>query len=144
MLAILRPDSWNFPLFLHVLGATLVTGATAAAFILAVSSRQWPWMRRVLARTLLLATFPAWILMRLAGEWINSRENIPGSPGWLGVGYIVGDGGLVLLVVAMILGAVGVRRPQRNWPVSTVAVLTGVYFVALIVAMVAMTGKPGS
>ena len=144
MLAILRPDSWNLPLFLHVLGATLVTGATAAAFILAVSSRQWPWMRRVLARTLLLATFPAWILMRLAGEWINSRENIPGSPGWLGVGYIVGDGGLVLLVVAMILGAVGVRRPQRNWPVSTVAVLTGVYFVALIVAMVAMTGKPGS
>jgi len=144
MLAILRPDSWNFPLFVHVLGATLVTGATAAAFILAVSSRQWPWMRRVLARTLLLATFPAWILMRLAGEWINSRENIPGSPGWLGVGYIVGDGGLVLLVVAMILGAVGVRRPQRNWPVSTVAVLTGVYFVALIVAMVAMTGKPGS
>jgi len=144
MLAILRPDSWNFPLFLHVLGATLVTGATAAAFILAVSSRQWPWMRLVLARTLLLATFPAWILMRLAGEWINSRENIPGSPGWLGVGYIVGDGGLVLLVVAMILGAVGVRRPQRNWPVSTVAVLTGVYFVALIVAMVAMTGKPGS
>jgi hypothetical protein len=144
MLAILRPDSWDFPLFLHVLGATLVTGATAAAFILAVSSRRWPWMRLVLARTLLLATFPAWLLMRLAGEWINSRENIPDDPGWLGVGYIVGDGGLVLLVVAMILGAVSVRRPQRNWPVSTVAVLTGVYFVALIVAMVAMTGKPGS
>jgi hypothetical protein len=101
-------------------------------------------MRLVLARTLLLATFPAWLLMRLAGQWINSRENIPGDPGWLGVGFIVGDGGLVLLVVAMILGAVGVRRPQRNWPISTVAVITGVYFVALIVAMVAMTGKPGS
>jgi hypothetical protein len=144
MLAILRPDSWNFPLFLHVLGATLVTGATAAAFILAVSSRRWPWMRPILARTLLLATFPAWLLMRLPGEWINSREDIPGNPGWLGVGFTVGDGGLVLLVVAMILGAVGVRRPQRNWPISTVAVLTGVYFVALIVAMVAMTGKPGS
>jgi hypothetical protein len=144
MLAIIRPDSWNFPLFLHVLGATLVTGATAAAFILAVSSRRWPWMRLVLARTLLLATFPAWLLMRLPGEWINSRENIPGDPGWLGVGFIVGDGGLLLLVVAMILGAVAVRRPQRDWPVSTVAVITGVYFVALIVAMVAMTGKPGS
>jgi hypothetical protein len=144
MLAILRPDSWNFPLFLHVLGATLVTGATAAAFILAVSSRRWPWMRPILARTLLLATFPAWLLMRLPGEWINSREDIPGNPGWLGVGFTVGDGGLVLLVVAMIVGAVGVRRPQRNWPISTVAVLTGVYFVALIVAMVAMTGKPGS
>lgn len=144
MLAILRPDSWNFPLFLHVLGAMTLTGSTAAAFVCAVSARRWPWLRGVLARTLLLVVFPAWLLMRLAGQWIDSKENIPGDPGWLGVGFIVGDIGFVLLIVAMILGAVGVRRPQRSWPVGAVAVLTGVYFVALIVAMVAMTGKPGS
>jgi hypothetical protein len=144
MLAILRPDSWNFPLFLHVLGATLVTGATAAGLVGAVASRRWPWLRVVVSRTLLLAVFPAWLLMRLAGQWIDSKENIPGDPGWLGVGFMVGDGGFVLLIVAMILGAVGVRRPQRNWPIRTVAVLTGIYFVALVVAMVAMTGKPGS
>ena len=144
MLAILRPDSWNFPLFLHVLGATLVTGATAAAFVGAIASRRWPWLRLVVSRTLVLAVFPAWLLMRLAGQWIDSKENIPGDPGWLGVGFIVGDGGFVLLIVAMILGAVGVRRPQRNWPIRTVAVLTAIYFAALVVAMVAMTGKPGS
>jgi hypothetical protein len=144
MLAILRPDSWNFPLFLHVLGAMVVTGATAAAFIGAVSSRRWPWLRLVVARTLFLATFPAWLLMRLAGQWIDSKENIPGNPGWLGVGFLVGDAGFVLLIVAMILGAVSVRRPQRSWPIGAVAVITGVYFVALVVAMVAMTGKPGS
>ena len=45
---------------------------------------------------------------------------------------------------AMILGAVSVRRPQRRWPIQAVAVIIGVYFVALVVAMVAMTGKPGS
>jgi hypothetical protein len=144
MLAILRPDSWNFPLFLHVLGATVVTGATAAVFIAAVASRRWPWLRLVVARTLLLAVFPAWLLMRLAGQWIDSKENIPGDPGWVGVGFLVGDAGLVLLIVAMILGAVSVRRPQRSWPIGAVAVITGVYFVALVVAMVAMTGKPGS
>jgi hypothetical protein len=144
MLAIIRPDSWNFPLFLHVLGAMAVTGATAAAFVCAVSERRWPWLRLVTARTLLLATFPAWILMRLAGQWIDSKENIPGDPGWLGVGFIVGDGGFVLLIVATILAAVSVRRPQRNWPIRAVAVITGVYFVALLVAMFAMTGKPGS
>jgi hypothetical protein len=144
MLAILRPDSWNFPLFLHVLGATLVTGATAAAFIAALASRRWPWLRLVVARTLLLAVFPSWLLMRLAGQWIDSKENIPGDPGWLGVGFLVGDAGFVLLVVAMILGAVAARRPQRDWPIRAVAVLTGVYFLALVVAMVAMTGKPGS
>ena len=144
MLAILRPDSWNFPLFLHVLGAMTLTGSTAAAFVCAVSARRWPWLRGVLARTLLLVVFPAWLLMRLAGQWIDSKENIPGDPGWLGVGFLVGDIGFVLLIVAMILGAVGVRRPQRSWPVGAVAIITGVYFVALIVAMVAMTGKPGS
>ena len=144
MLAILRPDSWNFPLFLHVLGAMVVTGATAAAFIAAVASRRWPWLRLVVARTLMLAVFPAWLVMRLAGQWIDSKENIPGDPGWLGVGFLVGDAGFVLLIVAMILGAVSVRRPQRSWPIGAVAVITGVYFVALVVAMVAMTGKPGS
>jgi hypothetical protein len=144
MLAILRPDSWNFPLFLHVLGATLVTGATAAAFIASSASLRRPWLRLVAARTLFLAVFPSWLLMRLAGQWIDSKENIPGDPGWLGVGFLVGDLGFLLVAVAMILGAIGVRRPQRNWPVRAVAVITAVYFVALVVAMVAMTGKPGS
>jgi hypothetical protein len=144
MLAILRPDSWNFPLFLHVLGAMVVTGATAAAFLGAVASRRWPWLRLVVARTLLLATFPAWILMRLGGAWEDSRSSIGDGSGWLGTGYLVADAGFVLLIVAMILGAVAVRRPARNWPIGAVAVITGVYFVALIVAMVAMTGKPGS
>src|SRR4029079_1250729 len=103
MLAILRPDSWNFPLFLHVLGAMVVTGATAAACVMAVSSRRWPWLRSRLAKTLLLAVFPAWLLMRLGGAWEDSRSSIGDGSGWLGVGYIVGDLGFVLLIVAMIL-----------------------------------------
>jgi hypothetical protein len=142
MLAIVRPDSWNFPLFLHVLGAITVTGATAAAFILAVSARRWPWMRSVLARTMVLAVFPAWLLMRLGGAWEDSRSPIGDDSTWLGIGYIVGDAGFVLLIVAMILSAVGRRRPERGWPVSAVAVITGVYLAALLVAMFAMTGKP--
>jgi uncharacterized membrane protein len=144
VLGMLRPDNWNFPLFLHVLGAMTLTGATAAAFVAAVSEPRWPWLRMVVARTMLLAVFPAWLLMRLAGQWIDSKEDIAGDPGWLSVGFIVGDAGLVLLIVAMILAAVGVRRPQRNWPIRVVAGITGLYFVALIVAMFAMTGKPGA
>jgi hypothetical protein len=144
MLAIIRPDSWNFPLFLHVLGAATVTGATAAAFIGAVSSRRWPCLRLVVARTLLLAVFPAWILMRLGGAWEDSRSSIGDGSTWLGIGYLVGDAGFVLLIVAMILAAVGVRRAERRWPIQAVAVITGVYFVALLVAAFAMTGKPGS
>ena len=144
MLAILRPDSWNLPLFLHVLGATFVTGATAAVFVTAVSERRWPWLRPLVARALLFAALPAWILMRVAGGWEDSRSSIGNGSGWLGVGYIVADLGFVLLIVATILAAVGVRRPQQTWPLRAVAVITGVYFIALVVAMVAMTGKPGS
>ena len=144
MLAIVRPDSWNFPLFLHVLGAIAVTGATAAAFVAALAAHRLPWLRVVVARTLLLAVFPAWLVMRVAGQWTDSKENVPGDPGWLGVGFLVGDAGFVLLVVAMILGAVSVRRPERGWPLRAVAVISGLYFVALLVAMFAMSGKPGS
>jgi hypothetical protein len=144
MLAIVRPDSFDFPLFLHVLGAMTVTGATAAAFIGAISERRWPWLRLVVARALLLATFPAWILMRLGGAWEDSRSPIGDGKGWLGTGYLVADAGFVLLIVAIILAAVSVRRPQRTWPIRAVAVITGVYFLALLVAMFAMTGKPGS
>ena len=142
MLAIVRPESWNFPLFLHVLGATLVTGATAAAFVMAVSAPRWPWLRSVLTRTMLLVVFPAWVLMRLGGAWEDSRSPIGDDSTWLGIGYIVGDAGFVLLIVAMILSVVGSRRPERGWPISTVAVITGVYLAALLVAMFVMTGKP--
>ena len=144
MLAIIRESSWNFPLFLHVLGAMVVTGATAAAFAAAVAEQRWPWLRLVLARTLVFATFPAWILMRLGGAWEDSRSPIGDGAGWLDVGYLVGDAGFILLIVAMIVASVAVRRPHRTWPPRVVAVITGVYFIALIVAMVAMTGKPGS
>ena len=144
MLAILRPDSWNFPLFLHVLGAMTVTGATAATCVLAISTQRWPWLRPVTARSLLLFTFPAWLLMRLAGAWEDSRSSIGDDSGWLGVGYIVGDGGLILLIVAMIFVGITARRPERTWPIKGVAIITAIYFVALLVAMFAMTGKPGS
>jgi hypothetical protein len=112
--------------------------------VTAVSEPRWPWLRVVVARALLLAALPAWILMRLGGAWEDSRSTIGNGSGWLGVGYLVADAGFVLLIVASIFAAVGVRRPERAWPLRAVAIITGVYFIALVVAMVAMTGKPGS
>jgi hypothetical protein len=144
MLAIIRPDSWNFPLFLHVLGAMAVTGATAATFVGALSAQRWPWLRSVVLKTMLAAVIPAWLLMRLGGAWADSRESIGDDSTWLGIGYIVGDAGFVLLIAAAILSWVATRRPERGWPAKAVAGIAGVYFVALLVAMFAMSGKPGS
>jgi NADH:ubiquinone oxidoreductase subunit 6 (subunit J) len=144
MLALTRPAGWNFPLFLHVLGASVLVGAVAATCLLAVSSQRWPWLRRVAFRTLIFAVIPAWLVMRVAGQWIDSKEDIPGDPTWLGIGFIVGDLGLIILVVTTLIGWWSTRRPDRRWPGQTVAALSGLYLIALLVAMFAMSGKPGS
>ena len=139
MLALVRPDSWNFPLFLHVLGAAVLVGAIGATLIIAIRA---PALRRLLVRTIGFLVVPAWVLMRVAGGWLESREDISGSPAWLGVGFTVGDGGLVLLVVTALIAWWGLRRPERRWPVRAVTVISSVYLIALFVAMWAMTTKP--
>jgi hypothetical protein len=139
MLALVRPDSWNFPLFLHVLGATVLVGAVGATVIIAIRA---PSFRRLLARTVAFLVLPAWVLMRFAGQWIDSREDVQGDPSWLGIGFIVGDAGLVLLIVTALIAWWGLRRPERSWPVKTVAAISSVYLIALFVAMWAMTTKP--
>ena len=85
---------------------------------------------------------PGWLLMRFAGDWIDSKENVPGDPAWLGIGSLVGDAGLLLLVVTALLAWWGLRRPQRGWPVKAVAVVASVYLIALFVAVWVMTAKP--
>jgi hypothetical protein len=144
IVAVVRADSLNFPLFLHVLGASALVGAVAATTILAASAQRWPWLRRVAFRTLVFAVIPAWLLMRLAGQWIDSKEDIPGDPTWLGIGTMVGDFGLILLAVTTLIGWWSTRRTETRWPVQAVAALSGIYLVALLVAMFAMSGKPGS
>ena len=139
VVALVRPDSWNFPLFLHVLGAIVLTGAVATTLVIAIRAPTW---RRLLARTIGFLVLPAWVLMRFAGQWIDSREDIPNDPAWLGVGFIVGDAGLILLVITALIAWWGLRRPERRWPVRAVAVISGLYLIALFVAMWAMTTKP--
>jgi hypothetical protein len=142
MLALLRPGSWDFPLFLHVLGAVVLVGAVAASAIAAGRAGASLVLRRVLVGTLAAVALPAWLLMRIAGQWIESKWDFDEDPAWVGVGYTVAEPGLVILLVATIAAWWGVRRPEKRWPVQTAAVLTTVYVAALLVAMWAMTAKP--
>jgi len=142
MIALVRPESWNLPLFLHVLGAIVLVGSVAATVLAASRSENSVVLRGVAFRTMLVLSLPAWVLMRLAGEWTRSREDVTGDPGWLGTGYIVGDAGLIILIVATIVGWWSTRRQGRRWPARTLTVLGAIYLVGLLVAMVAMSGKP--
>lgn len=142
MLALIRPDAWNLPLFLHVLGATVLFGTVGvvavAGFAVRRSTNHQLLLARVAQRTFMLGVIPAFIVMRVAAQWIDGKE-FPngGEPGWVGVGFLVSDAGVVLLVIVGILLAV---RRQRI--VLAVPVLTALYVIALGVAWVSMSGKP--
>lgn len=155
MLAAIRPDSWNYPLFLHVLGASLLVGA----LVTAVAMQALGWTReagggalmfaRLSFRTLLLVGIPAWFAMRIGAEWIYSKEEwdkVPNEPSWLGVGYITADGGGLLLLISVVLAGFGARRLARSQGSDLLArsatVLTVVVLAAYLVALWAMTAKP--
>jgi hypothetical protein len=151
VLAAIRPDDWNLPLLLHVLGAMLLVGGLTTA----VTSFWLGWRRdaATLSRlgfwSLLVVAFPSWWLMRLAAQWIYDKEGFggEGDPGWIGVGFITAEGGGLLLLISIILTGIGVRRLRRGGggPSTLVrvgAVLATIVLAAYVLAVWAMTAKP--
>ena len=149
VLAAVRPDSWNFPLFLHVFGAMVLVGSTLTAASLLVFARGDVRLLRLGYWTLLLVGLPAFILTRLAGEWLANREGwyeegVPDQT-WLGIGFIVTDLGGLLFLIALIVGGIGIRRLRREGGVGLLKVPMAISFVLLaayVVAIWAMAGKP--
>jgi hypothetical protein len=153
-LAVIRPSSWEFPLFLHVLGAILLMGALMVAATALVTA----WRRtdggevRALTRlglwTLLGGVVPAYILMRIGAEWVYSREGWgdDGDPDWLGIGYTTADVGALLILISIVLSIIGLRRlrgeAERSVLGRIVAVVALVLLVAYAVSVWAMTAKP--
>ena len=144
LLAAVRPEGLDLPLFVHVLGAVALVGAAATAAAVAVGSRTdaADWSRRLAFRLALLATLPAYIVMRVGAEWIRVAEfGDSSSAGWIVLGYITADGGLVLLILATVLVWLSARRRSARLA-ATAAVLLGIAVVAWVVTAWAMTAKP--
>jgi hypothetical protein len=154
-LATIRPDSWNLPLFLHVLGAMVATGGLVLALVyLAAAWRgESPQSFRAGYKALLWAAIPGYVVMRVAAEWIFSKEQLdklPTDPSWVGIGFTVADGGLLFLLIATITAGVGSRRAiaaesgasQSTVGVRVAATLTALMIVAYVIAVWAMTTKP--
>src|SRR5215207_2891198 len=127
MIAAIRPDGWDFPLFLHVAGAMLLVSAlVVVASTMAGAVRRGDGaevLTRLAYRTLLIGVLPAYILMRVGAEWIVSKEDVPDDVDWIGIGYGVADIGLLVTIIA--------------------AVLAGILIVAYGIAIWAMATKPG-
>ena len=151
MLAAIRPDSWNLPLLVHVFGAmVLVGGMTAAVFALLLGwRRDSATLTRLGFWSLLAVAFPAWWVMRLGGQWIYSRQGYGNiDPDWLGIGYTIADLGLPVLLITLIVTGIAARRVRTAEGPTTLGriggVLSAILLVAYLIAVWAMTVKPGS
>ena len=148
-LATIRPDSWNFPLFLHVLGAMILVGATLTGASTLAFARGDTRMLRLGYWSLLAVGLPGYVLMRIGAEWTASREGFNdegvSAPTWLDTGYFIADAGLLVFVIALIVGGIGVYRLRTGRGAGLLKgtmVLSLLLLAAFIVAIWAMSGKP--
>jgi hypothetical protein len=148
VLATIRPDDWNFPLFLHVLGAMVLVGGTLTGASALAFARGDTRILRLGYFSLLAVSLPGYILMRIGAQWIYSKEGLDEAPiesTWATIGFVVADGGAVLLAVALIAGGVGVYRLRTGAGKNLLNVsmaLSLLLLAAYVVAVWAMSAKP--
>ena len=86
MFAIMRPDSWNLPLLVHVAGAMALVAALVVVLALAAHGLRRgddaAALARPVFRTLLIGVLPAYLVMRVGAEWIYSEEALGDDAAW--------------------------------------------------------------
>lgn len=151
VLAVVRPGSWNWALFLHIGGAmALVASLILALYAIRIARERGDQPAAEFAfRVLLRFTLPAYVVMRVGAQIIASKEHLENSKdAWIGIGFMVSDAGLLLLVVGLVLTGLMARRAKAGSSVAgttqlrVAGVLAGVLIAAYIVAIWAMTTKP--
>jgi hypothetical protein len=155
LLAAVRPDDQNLPLFLHVLGAMVLVGAFVLALTTLVAGARGgePPITRLGFRALLFGALPGYIVMRVSAQWIADEQGYTGDtvPAWIDIGYVVAEPTLLLLLIALLLSGLGLRRARRaeggaggggGGLVKAAAVLIAIALLADLFAVYAMTTKP--
>jgi hypothetical protein len=151
LFATVRADEENLPLFIHVLGATILVGGLLTAATILVLARGDARSLRLGYRTLLAVAFPGWIIMRIGAQWIYSEQgwdDLPEGieePAWLGIGYFAADLGGLILLVSLVVGGIGVyrlRADKGSGLLRATMILSLILLAAYVVAAWAMAGKP--
>jgi hypothetical protein len=150
VLAAIRPDSWNFPLLVHVFGAMVLVGGLVTATSALAFAKGDTALLRLGYWTLLAVSLPGYVIMRIGAEWIYSKEHwddVPDRllPTWIGIGYIVADAGAVLMIIALVVGGIGMRQLRQGKGqglLKATLVIALLILAAAVVAIWAMAGKP--
>ena len=152
VLATIRPNDWEFPLFLHVLGALTLIGALTLTVALLFSVWRGGSAAgvRLALRSLTFGVIPAWLVLRVSAEWIADKEgyaDLDEPPDWIGIGYLAGDAGFLLILISTLLAWLATRKVRaEGTPTGTVraaALLISLLLLLNLVALWAMTTKPG-
>jgi ABC-type sugar transport system permease subunit len=150
VLALSRPTEWNFPLFVHVLGAMILVGGLLTAISTLVFARGNDRFLRLGYWTLLAVAVPGWIVMFAGANWINSKEgwdDLPeeAQPTWIGIGWTTALFGGLLLLISLIVGGIGMARLRNDRGtglLKATMVISIVVLAAYVVTVWAMAGKP--
>jgi hypothetical protein len=142
-----RPDSWDFPLFVHIVGAVLFAGGVLSCATILGFARGDARLLRLGYWTLVAVALPGYIVLRVGAEWIYSKgwDDVDDDPTWLAMGFIIADAGALLLLISLIAGGVGVYRMRDGKGTGLLKVtlaLSVVLLAASLVAVWAMAGKP--
>ena len=149
MLAAIRPDSWNLPLLVHLLGAMVLVGGTLTGASALAFARDDARLTRIGYFSLLAVALPGWVTMFVGAEWIYRREGLVDEPidsAWILIGFLVAEVGGFLLLAALVLGGIGVHRLRQDKgarPLKAAMVLCFVLLASYVVAVWAMAAKPG-
>ena len=148
LLAEIRPDSWNFPLFLHVFGAMILVGGLLTGASALALARGDVRLLRLGYWSLVAVGLPGWVVMWVGGNWIYAREGLDDEPiasVWVGIGFVVAELGLLLFLSSLVVGGIGVyrlRAGKGTGLLKATMVISIVLLASYVVAIWAMAAKP--
>ena len=153
MIAIADRPGWEFPLFVHVLGAMLLVGLLLAVlFALLAAARRSDTpaqltLTRFAFRTLLIGVLPSWVIMLAGATWTEVEAPFDEEAGWIMIGRVIAEPiGLLGFILATLFTGLAARRLKSDSGssgfVRASTVFTTILVLAYLVAIFAMTTKP--